>query len=110
MIKVDALLDREGILKSCGIEGHSGAGSRGNDIVCAAVSVLARTCLQVLETKQCLTVRADASERGRLYFEIDRGDKGRGFLEAVGSYLLEGIKSVAEEYPENCTIFIAKEK
>ena len=44
------LLGRQGIQLGFEISGHTGAGSEGNDLVCAAVSFLATTCVNALES------------------------------------------------------------
>ena len=45
-------LFREGErIYGCRAEGHSGWGEEGEDIVCAAVSVLTTTCVNALETE-----------------------------------------------------------
>jgi uncharacterized protein YsxB (DUF464 family) len=106
MITIDAALDEAGLLRSCTVEGHAGAGSRGGDVVCAAVSVLARTALRVLSQGKGVTVRGAAPDRGEFRMETDYTGEGREFLSSVGIFLLEGFQSVSEEYPEYCTIHI----
>jgi uncharacterized protein YsxB (DUF464 family) len=106
MIRIDAALDELGLLRSCGVEGHAGAGPKGGDIVCAAVSVLIRTALGVLSQREGITVRGEAPERGIIRMEFDYTGEGREFLSAAGTFLLEGLKSVSEEYPDYCTVHI----
>ncbi|WP_010259586.1 ribosomal-processing cysteine protease Prp [Treponema primitia] len=110
MIRVEAALDKAGLLRSCRVEGHAGAGPKGGDIVCAAVSVLTRTALQVLSQREGITVRGEAPERGIVRIEIDYTGQGREFLSAAGAFLLEGLKSVAGEYPDYCTMHISTEE
>jgi uncharacterized protein YsxB (DUF464 family) len=108
MIRIEAALDDAGLLRSCRIQGHAEAGPRGGDIVCAAVSVLARTALRVLSRREGITVRGEAPERGVISMEIDYAGNGREFLAAAGAFLVEGLQSVAGEYPENCVMHITK--
>jgi uncharacterized protein YsxB (DUF464 family) len=108
VIRVEAALDEAGLLRSCRIHGHAGAGPQGSDLVCAAVSVLARTALRTLSRHEGITVRGEAPERGLVYMEIDYAAQGREFLSGVGAFLLEGLQSVAGEYPEYCAINIVK--
>ncbi|MDR0389210.1 MAG: ribosomal-processing cysteine protease Prp [Spirochaetaceae bacterium] len=110
MILIDAALDEGGLLRSCRIEGHAGSGPRGDDIVCAAVSVLARTALATLSGREGIQVRGEAPERGRFALEAAYTERGRDFLSAVGAFLLEGLGSVARDYPEYCTITIHSER
>lgn len=96
-------------MKSCRVRGHAGAGPKGGDIVCAAVSVLTRTALRVLSRGEGITVRGTAPERGLVGMEIEYTGQGREFLSAVGAFLLEGLESVAGEYPDYCSIYILSE-
>ena len=107
MIDIEAVLDEDGILRSCKACGHAGAGKTGADIVCAAVSVLMRTAVRALSGRKGITVRYDAPEPGFLFLEADY-TSGRDFLFAVGVFLIEGLASVAEEYPRNCKLTIRR--
>jgi uncharacterized protein YsxB (DUF464 family) len=108
VISVEALLDGEGVLRSCKASGHAGAGKPGNDIVCAAVSVLMRTALKTLEGKKGIKLSGGAPERGVLWLEAEFTAEGRGYLAAAGDFLIEGLRSVAVEFPQNCTISIRR--
>jgi uncharacterized protein YsxB (DUF464 family) len=111
VIEIWVVTDEAGLLRRCEIRGHAGAGKLGSDVVCAAVSVLTRTALAVLEVREGLIVRGDAPERG--VFTLETGTKsaeGRNFLAAVGTFLLEGLDSVACEYPKNCTMTVTIER
>ncbi|QQO11135.1 ribosomal-processing cysteine protease Prp [Breznakiella homolactica] len=110
MITVDAVLDEAGLLKSCRVSGHAGAGPRGGDIVCAAVSVLTRTALQILSNREGITVRAGAPERGAFWIETEYTGEGEVFLSAAGVFLIEGLRSVSREYPDHCTMTIHTER
>jgi uncharacterized protein YsxB (DUF464 family) len=104
MIEIDAVLDEEGLLKSCDISGHAGAGPKGGDIVCAAVSVLARTALKTLSGRPGITVRGEAPQRGVFHLEAAHTQAGREFLRAAGTFLIDGLESVSGEYPGYCRI------
>jgi len=108
VIKIEAVLDVDGVLRVCKASGHAGVGRTGNDIVCAAVSVLMRTAIRSLSEREGITIRCDAPEPGFLFLEADYTAKGREFLFAAGVFLLEGLASVAEEYPEHCSLSIRR--
>jgi hypothetical protein len=38
--------------------------------------------------------------------EIERNGKARGFVEAAGSFLIEGLNSIALEYPDRCHVAV----
>jgi uncharacterized protein YsxB (DUF464 family) len=105
-------VDEDGLLASCVISGHAEAGPRGGDIVCAAVSVLSRTALRTLSAREGLAVRGEAPGRGEFRLETGpaAGPADRAFLAAAGTFLLEGLRSVAAEYPRNCKMTVKTER
>ena len=107
MISIEAVLEEDGTLRACSASGHAGAGKAGTDIVCAAVSVLMRTALKTLSEKKGITVSGGAPEKGQLWLEADYNAEGKDYLCAVGNFLLEGLKSVEREFPENCNVNIS---
>ena len=108
MIEIEAVLDGDGVLRSCRAGGHAGAGPTGTDIVCAAVSVLMRAAVSSLLEREGITLRYDEPKKGFLNLEADYTAEGKDFLFAVGVFLVEGIASVAEEYPQNCKLTIRR--
>ncbi|MDR2551746.1 MAG: ribosomal-processing cysteine protease Prp [Treponema sp.] len=111
MITIKAVLDGAGLLKTCEIRGHAGAGKRGSDIVCSAVSVLAKTALMTLSGREGISVRGGPGERGSFSLETEAlTGGGREFLAATGAFLLNGLESVAGEYPQNCGVTILMER
>ena len=108
MIEIEAVLDENDVLRSCKAVGHAGAGQTGTDIVCAAVSVLARTAVRALSGRKGITVRCDAPGPGLFFLEADYTAEGRNFLFAAGVFLTEGLTSVAEEYPNHCRLTIRR--
>ena len=100
------VLDGAGLLASCRVSGHAGAGKRGGDIVCAAVSVLARTLVQVLSGREGITVRGSIPERGDFWMEAEYTPQGKGFLAGAGAFFVEGALSVSAEFPAYCKVII----
>ena len=74
----------------------------GTDIVCAAVSVLIRTAVSVLSQRKGIFIRCNAPEPGFLDLEAEYTDEGKEFLLTVGVFLIQGLESVAMEYPQYC--------
>ena len=99
-------MEGDGTLRACRASGHSKTGKAGADIVCAAVSVLMRTALNVLSDKKGITVRGGAPANGQMWLEAEYNAEGKDFLFAAGLFLMEGLWSVAQEYPKNCKITI----
>ena len=108
MIQVDMVLDEAGLLRSCRVHGHAGAGKKGGDIVCAAVSVLTRTIIRVLSGRKGITIRGSIPGQGNFRMEADYTEEGREFLAAAGAFLSEGLISVAGEFPDNCSVNIER--
>jgi uncharacterized protein YsxB (DUF464 family) len=107
VIKIEAVLDENGILRACTASGHAGTGQAG-DIVCSAVSVLMRTAFRSLSGREGITIHCDAPDLGFLKLEADYTQAGKDFLFAAGVFLTEGLMSVAEEYPQRCTLTIRR--
>jgi uncharacterized protein YsxB (DUF464 family) len=108
LIEIVAVLDENGTLRECKASGHAGAGHKGSDIVCAAVSVLMRTAVRALSGRKGITIRYEAPEPGLLFMEADYTAEGKDFLCAAGVFLTEGLASVAEEFPENCRLTVRR--
>ena len=110
MIVAELVLDEAGLLKSCSIEGHAGAGSLGDDVVCAAVSILARTALRTLSQAEGVAVSAEAPERGVFGFVLEKAPPGDAFSIGVTAFLAEGLSSVSRDYPTNCSVRVRTER
>jgi len=110
LIEIEAVVDQAGILRTCKAAGHAGAGKAGTDIVCAAVSVLMRTALRALSGRKGITIRGDAPQPGLLWLQADYTAEGKDFLSAAGIFLTEGLRSVAEEFPDYCRLSIRTER
>ena len=106
MIEIEAVLEEDGTLRSCKASGHAGAGKAGADIVCAAVSVLMRTAYSVLSGREGITLNGEAPEKGQMRLDTGYTAEGKDFLFAVGQFLINGLSSVAQEYPKNCRLNI----
>jgi uncharacterized protein YsxB (DUF464 family) len=103
LIEADVVFDGAGLLRSCRVRGHAGAG-KGGAVVCAAVSLLVRSVLRTLSGRRGIEIRGDAPERGLLWMEAACTAEGKEFLSAAGIFLAEGLKSVAEGYPARCRV------
>jgi uncharacterized protein YsxB (DUF464 family) len=108
MIQIELAVDDRGIIRLCEARGHAGAGRQGADIVCAAVSVLVRSFLRATEGRRGIIVEADVHTEGFTRFRAVWTDEGRDFLFAAGEFLIEGLRSVAEEFPRHCSIRIRR--
>jgi uncharacterized protein YsxB (DUF464 family) len=92
----------------CRAQGHAGFKTRGNDIVCAAVTILLRATAQTLEQTQGLTVTPLEMSEGLLSFNAKLSAAGEKPPEALtqrlktaGDVLKTGLVSLVKEYPEH---------
>lgn len=85
-------------------EGHAGAGEYGQDIVCAAVSVLLQTLAnEVTEAARAglLAVGVVAHGDGWMKVEMTPTDQTQDMADAWVELVRDGIDALAESYPEN---------
>ena len=85
-------------------EGHAGAGEYGQDIVCAAVSVLLQTLAnEVVEAARAglLAVGVVAHGDGWMKVEMTPTAQTQDMAEAWVELVQDGIDTLAESYPEN---------
>lgn len=111
MIAVRVTLGSGGELAAAESYGHAGAGKRGEDIVCAAVTVLLRTTLSVIASNggsglgSTLSVVAETAGRGTLSFRVSAYEEADiPLLRCAAAFLLEGIGSLEREYPESVSL------
>lgn len=108
MISIAVFLNGEGIISSCKASGHARSAPSGGDVVCAAVSVLLRTFVRTMRSCAEISVDFSAPERGEFSFSCDYSPAGREFLRIAGIFLIEGLRSVTEEYREYCSLLIER--
>lgn len=88
----------------CNAEGHAGFAPKGQDIACAAVSVLMRTALQVLAHDEGVELVTDTESRGRIYFKAtvkEAGSVSGQRLRFTAEFLSSGLSGAARDFPEN---------
>ena len=103
MIEVLLVCCRDGAFKSCKASGHAEFAVKGKDIVCAAVTELLRTAVQVLEQTKGIAVKTETPSRGNLAFCVEDcgGPEQTERLKCTADFIRLGMKSLADEYPEN---------
>ncbi|MFT8882644.1 MAG: ribosomal-processing cysteine protease Prp [Liquorilactobacillus hordei] len=80
-------------------KGHAGYAKKGNDIVCAAVSVLLEHTMQNLTS---VRVSDDGVNYSATIFNVDEGDKR--LIRALGNTLA----SIANQYPNNLKLIATR--
>ena len=109
MIRVVLECLSDGALLSCKAQGHSMFAPAGQDIVCAAASVLLRTALSVLKDTSGFTVKTDKPKRGMLSFYVDCIQKDgavghREILIYTAVFLQKGLSALQAEYPSHLSL------
>ena len=95
----------------CRVEGHSGWGNAGGDIICAAVSILGCTCVNALESICGIQADITANDDGILSFrlpEITAAENEKAQI-LMGA-LKQGLSDLAAEYPRNVTLSIKERR
>ncbi|CZR01436.1 ribosomal-processing cysteine protease Prp [Trichococcus ilyis] len=108
MIEVKFREDDYGNLISFEVTGHAGYGVHGEDIICAAVSVLAIETVNSVERLagyQMLVDEADA-KGGYLYAEIrtDTEAEQQYITQILLKHLFYSLEDVAQTYPDYVSI------
>lgn len=90
-------------------KGHAGAGKYGQDIVCAAVSVLMQTLAnEVEEAARAGTVALGAVAHGDgwMKVEVTPTRESCNMVEAWVELVQDGLDALAERYPENVELVV----
>ena len=91
------------------VKGHAGAGKYGQDIVCAAVSVLMQTLAnEVEEAARAGTVALGAVAHGDgwMRVEVTPTRESCDMVEAWVELVQDGLDALAERYPENVELVV----
>ncbi len=100
------MLKEHGTITGFEVEGHAGAGTYGNDIVCAAISFLATTCANALEEVAAIKVKAEQAD-AYLIAQADKKDLNPA-AEVILQTFLRGAKDLLEAYPEHVSLIDKK--
>ena len=107
MIEIRVRLDSLGRLREFQASGHAGAVRAGEDIVCAAATVLLRTCAQLASSTLGDAAEASAPEPGRMRLLLGSVPSERAeWLHGITDFLLAGITGLQNEYPDRLTVKI----
>ena len=109
MIQIVIRCTKNGELVFCEAKGHSLFSTKGNDIVCSAVTSLLRTGLCVLESTDSVNLKTSATKRGMLTFSVERNNddlKTSFLLIHLREFLEKGLALICEQYPKNVSLKI----
>ena len=101
-----------GGIRQFSVSGHAGFASHGQDIVCAAASILITTCINALATVAGVvpTVKRVTEEPIiSLTLPADMGGKAADTAQIILRTGLQGFKDLAMAYPKHFTIINGRE-
>ena len=103
MINIVLKSGKNGELCSCRVAGHAGCAGKGEDVVCAAVSILVRVAVLQLQEwaleNEKLKVSLDYREEGVVDFSVLQHDRDlNSALIHLFSFLRLGFESISCEY------------
>lgn len=106
MITIAVRLENE-YLRAIRIEGHARTETEGDDGICAAVSLLARSAAASLRNLDFVEVAGSASAPGALEFEV-RYSQGAALerVRGVTDLLMTGLRGVEDDRPDLCRLQI----
>ena len=108
MIELRVNLYRDGCLKGFQASGHAGSGKKGEDIVCAAVTVLLRTAARLISGEKGLETGGEALGPGEMtFFLISMPAEYREWVKGITDFLLGGLLDLKDEFPDYLTIDIS---
>ncbi len=108
MIRARLSLDSGGAIAAFGASGHAERGARGDDIVCAAFTVLARTAYRSLEALPGIGLQGSASRPGSLDFSVTRPPRDRELAVGIAVFLSIGLGDLARDYPDAVAVTIER--
>ena len=94
------LTGRQGTLLGFEVSGHAGAGVEGNDIVCAAISFLAITCANALES---VAGQAPKTTQAEGYLKAELPGKPNQAATTILMTFSQGAADLAQAYPAHVT-------
>ena len=105
MIRVTVVTDGSGVLEEVTATGHSFAFAQGENIVCAAATILLRSAARLLDSDKNIRVSGGIGLRGQYEFKVKVLEDGKNeYARAVGDYLKQGIADLQREFPGECAL------
>lgn len=111
MVTVIVSLDEAGIVREMTAEGHALGFAKGENPVCAAVTVLVRTYLRWIEIGGIESVEGKAPKSGVLYASVGKPCRERESLfQGASQFLLTGLSDLHETFPRQCSLRVKRFK
>lgn len=96
---------RDGRVVRVSSRGHASGSPAGENILCAAVSVLLRSFARAVEDARGIDSEGNAPGPGILDLTVRRVDETRGeWFEGLSCFLVKGLEDLQSEYPEDLRV------
>jgi hypothetical protein len=110
VIRLSLRLQAGGCLRSFSATGHAGAGPRGRDLVCAAVTVLLRTAARLLSSQPDLQVSGESPQEGVMRLVLEAPPEARReWVRGVTATLVAGLTDLDREFPGRLKLEVGEE-
>jgi uncharacterized protein YsxB (DUF464 family) len=101
VIEVKVKIDKNKLLKEILAKGHSGLGTKGNDILCAGVSVLLETTMLALNKLPLVNIEKE--DNGKVYqlkLKNINNDLA-GEIRGITIFIITGLNVLSSNYKDN---------
>ena len=99
MTEILLVCDENGLFKSLSASGHAGFSTKGKDIVCAGISILLDTAMEVLLKTEGIVLEKEIACRGKLAFHVASFESVEERLKCIADFIRQGINSLTKDYP-----------
>jgi uncharacterized protein YsxB (DUF464 family) len=103
VVRVEVYTDTAGKIHGFAAKGHSGFAPHGQDIVCAAVSVLLQTAILGLEEVAGIVPQTKIAD-GQLECYLTLEQAGRPEVGVIMRTMLVGLKAIEAEYGDYVSV------
>jgi len=111
VIRLSVRLQADGCLRSFAASGHAGAGAKGSDIVCAAVTTLLRTAGRLLAAQPDLSVDGGSPAEGQMRLRLEEPPEARReWVRGVTATLVAGLADLDREFPGRLKLDIGEDR
>ena len=111
MIRLSVRLRADGCLAGFAASGHAGAGPKGGDPVCAAVTVLLRTAARVLAGQPDLRAEGESPAEGEMRLELAPPPEARReWVRGVTAVLVTGLADLDREFPGRMKLEVGEQR
>ena len=109
MIYISIRLDPNQCLKRIKAAGHSETGAYGENIVCAAVTIILKTGANILFLDKKLETSGNADKPGKMSFSVTKiQPEKREWVKGITDFLLAGLSDLKSQFPDEISLEIVR--